>query len=293
MAEPLISVVIPAYNRASIILSSINSVLNQTYKNIELIVVDDASIDNTADIVKAVTDPRCRYVRLDKNSGACVARNKGIDEAHGEYIAFNDSDDQWHSDKIEQQLAAIAKRKADILLCRMACYNEKTEKPLHYFPEGVEPGYISYEKLIEYNCASTQTLFGKADCFKKIKFDPEMPRLQDWDEVLRLSQKYNVFYINEVLVDTYIQSDSISTHPEKGVAAMEKLYIKNKDIFLKYPELAVSFFSKKAAFVCRCSKNPVDEMKQILKVYPCTSSRFKYFLARTGLYLPLFNLKHK
>lgn len=107
MNEPLISVIIPSYNRAFILTDAINSVLLQTYKNIELLFVDDCSTDNTEEIVKNITDSRFHYIRLEKNSGACTARNRGIKEAKGDYIAFNDSDDQWHIDKLEKQLSFL------------------------------------------------------------------------------------------------------------------------------------------------------------------------------------------
>ena len=102
--KPLVSVIIPTYNRGRLILDSINSVLNQTYKNIELIVVDDCSTDNTEEILKSINDSRIKYVKLEKNSGACIARNKGIELSTGEFIAFNDSDDLWITTKLEKQL---------------------------------------------------------------------------------------------------------------------------------------------------------------------------------------------
>ena len=109
--EPLVSVIIPTYNRGRLILDSINSVLNQTYKNIELIVVDDCSTDNTEEILKSINDSRIKYVKLEKNSGACIARNKGIELSTGEFIAFNDSDDLWITTKLEKQLPPCIVRK--------------------------------------------------------------------------------------------------------------------------------------------------------------------------------------
>jgi len=97
----MISVIMPTYNRARTLKRAIDSVLAQTYSDIELIVVDDCSTDNTKDIVDKYSDERLRYVRLKKNSGACVARNVGIEKAKGEYIAFQDSDDYWEKEKIE------------------------------------------------------------------------------------------------------------------------------------------------------------------------------------------------
>ena len=104
----LISVVLPTYNRARCLSRSINSVLNQTFSNLELIIVDDGSTDNTRELVESFSDPRIRYI-YQENAGACAARNHGINEALGTYIAFQDSDDEWRKDKLEIQLNALIK----------------------------------------------------------------------------------------------------------------------------------------------------------------------------------------
>lgn len=130
---PLISVIIPTYNRGSLILGAVNSVLNQTYRNIELLVVDDCSTDNTSQILENLKDSRIKYIRLEKNSGACTARNKGIEYASGEFIAFNDSDDLWLPEKLERQLAFLKENNADIVLCKMECKTPENEF-IHNFP---------------------------------------------------------------------------------------------------------------------------------------------------------------
>lgn len=107
--EPLVSVIIPTYNRGRLILDSVNSVLNQTYKNIELIVVDDCSTDDTKEVIESIKDSHIKYIKLEKNSGACIARNRGIEKSTGEFIAFNDSDDLWIPEKICRQLVRQAK----------------------------------------------------------------------------------------------------------------------------------------------------------------------------------------
>ncbi|WP_080147403.1 glycosyltransferase family 2 protein [Marinilactibacillus piezotolerans] len=106
MQDTLISIVTPVYKAEKYILETIQSVQNQTYKNFEMILVDDCSPDNSAEIIKEIasTDQRIKYIKLKKNSGAAVARNKGIETAQGRYIAFLDSDDKWYSTKLEKQI---------------------------------------------------------------------------------------------------------------------------------------------------------------------------------------------
>lgn len=99
----MVSVIIPSYNRENTIVRAVNSVLNQTYKDIEVIVVDDCSKDRTLELLSSIKDERLKFFKLEKNSGACVARNFGIEKANGEFIAFQDSDDEWLPEKLKSR----------------------------------------------------------------------------------------------------------------------------------------------------------------------------------------------
>src|SRR5690554_2344188 len=105
--EALVSIVMPAYNAEKYIGAAIDSVIAQTYQNWELIVVDDASNDNTASVIEEYTkkDIRVKYHRLHENSGAAIARNTAIELAHGKYMAFLDSDDTWFPEKLSKQIS--------------------------------------------------------------------------------------------------------------------------------------------------------------------------------------------
>lgn len=217
----MISVVIPSYNRAATIERSVNSVLNQTYKDIEVIVVDDCSTDNTFDVVKKLinADNRVRYYKLDKNSGACVARNKGLELAQGEYIAFQDSDDEWLPEKLELQMKAMTKNQADACFCQFTRFNAHGEMVV----PNLESGFVPRDVLLAESIVSTQTLIGKKHIFDNVKFDSAMPRLQDYDIVVRLSKNSTFYLLAQPLVNMYEQSDSISTNWEKLKTAMEVL----------------------------------------------------------------------
>ncbi len=101
----LVSIIMPSYNTASYIAESIQSVIDQTYKDWELIIVDDFSTDKTDEVVKQFSDERIKYLKNEKNSGAAVSRNTALIEAKGKWIAFLDSDDLWMPDKLEKQIA--------------------------------------------------------------------------------------------------------------------------------------------------------------------------------------------
>ena len=110
--NPTVSVIIPTYNRAHLVDRAIQSVLNQTYKDFELIIVDDGSTDNTEDIIKEFQkkDERIKYIRHEENRGGSAARNTGIKAAKGEYIAFLDSDDEWLPIKLGRQISEFTNK---------------------------------------------------------------------------------------------------------------------------------------------------------------------------------------
>lgn len=293
--EPLVSVVIPTYNRSNTICASITSVLNQTYKNIELIVVDDCSTDDTLNKLEKIDDSRLKIVRHERNKGQNAARNTGIKASIGEYIAHHDSDDIWRLNKLELQMQKIQEVNADILCCQTAVNDEISHKYLYNHPNEkfVKEGFITYKQLLKYNCTTSQTIIGKANCFKNIMFDELQPRFTDWAISLDLVKKYKFYYMQKVLVDVYQQKDSITKNPQKGVIGMQMLFEKHKDSILSDPDIVESFFKKKASFVCKSGKNPREEMKIILEHKPCAVNFIKYLLALTGLYKTIFNVKNK
>lgn len=283
----LISVIIPTYNREKLIERSINSVLNQSYKNLELIIVDDYSSDNTEKIIEKYTDKRLHYIRLEKNSGACVARNVGIENANGDYIAFQDSDDVWHENKLEIQLDYMKKNNAEVSFCNFIQYknNEKTPKEI---PQNCPSGFIEYQTLLMKSLVSTQCLMAKKSCFNNIKFDINMPRLQDWDIALELSKKYKVYHINIALVDMYVQKDSISAHPERGIIALNILKQKNLEHIEKNSNINFKWLIYMGNYKLDNHENPTNEYGKALKIKFDIKLLLKYLLAKFNLLIPLY-----
>ena len=105
----LVSIIMPSYNTAPYIKETVQSVLNQTYENWELIIVDDCSTDNTEEVLSKIYDERIRFIKNEKNSGAAVSRNKALREARGQWIAYLDSDDLWMPEKLEKQTSFMKK----------------------------------------------------------------------------------------------------------------------------------------------------------------------------------------
>ena len=125
MKEKLVSIIMPTYNCGSFIKETIESVLNQTYKNWELIIVDDCSKDNTEEVVKKIKDKRIKYYKLKQNSGAAVARTESMKKAKGYYMAFLDSDDLWYPDKLEKQIMFMEENNYDFTCTAYEQIDEK------------------------------------------------------------------------------------------------------------------------------------------------------------------------
>ena len=240
----MVSVIIPTYNREKTILKSINSVLKQTYKDIEVIIVDDCSTDNTEEIIKNIDDKRIIYYKLKENSGACVARNKGIDLAKGEFIAFQDSDDEWNKNKLEIQMKHLKNSKYDMNFCALNRIEKRKKKVI--IPKGIINVDSDFtEQILNENKVSTQTILAKKYIFEKIRFDDRLPRFQDWDLVIEISKKYKIGFVNIPLVNLYIQEDSITKNPQKAVTAIKIIYEKNKEKIENNKENLFNFFHKK------------------------------------------------
>ena len=208
----LVSVVLPTYNRAQTLIRSINSVLCQTYSKLELIIVDDGSDDGTYELIQSIQDKRVRYIKQE-NQGACVARNRGVDEAKGDLIAFQDSDDEWYPMKLEKQIEYLNRTNADIVFhsfFRRGLIEEGEQIP----DSRIQSKRVFFDDIVPINMIGTPTILGKRSCFIDEPFDTEYKRFQDWELSIRLVKKYKVFYDDTVLANVYVSNDSISKKPE-------------------------------------------------------------------------------
>ena len=202
--------------------------MNQTYHNIEVILIDDGSTDNTKKVISQIKDKRFRYIKLRKNQGANVARNIGIQKAIGNYIAFQDSDDFFHSDKLEKQINNLRKYNSDFDFCKIRANINSKKKII--FPNKKQEKNILNNRTINELCngnfISTQSMLVKKSYIKKFLFDPEFPRLQDYDLLLRMLPNIKISYTREVLIELYRQNDCISCSRKKYKKAIELLLIK-------------------------------------------------------------------
>ena len=207
-----VTVIIPTYNRADKIEKSIKSVLDQTYEDFTLIIVDDCSKDNTEEVVAGINDERIVYHKLSENKGAAGARNEGVKLAQTEFIAFEDSDDFWLQDKLDKQIKYMDEH-PDVGLVYGKIKVISPDKT-YVFPNEAVPGNLEgelYPWLIRRNTIDTPTMFIRKNCFDEIGgFDSTLRCLEDWEFSIRFSEKYKIGYIDDILIDSYVTEDGVS-----------------------------------------------------------------------------------
>ena len=218
----LVSVIVPTYNRASLILRAVHSVLNQTYSDLECIVVDDCSTDNTKQVIESIDDNRLVYLRHDVNKHASAARNTGIRQANGQLIAFLDSDDEWLPEKLAKQVQLIQSlpEKIGMVYCWMDYYDEnfKVIKEHHPTLKGRVFSYLLDKQAL----GACSTLLVRPEVVKAVGgFDESLPRGNDGDFIRRVCLEYEVDFIPEMLVKYHIG------HSGKRISDTDQQGIKN------------------------------------------------------------------
>lgn len=223
MNEKLISIITPAYNCGDYIAETIDSVINQTYKNWELIIVDDCSTDHTKEIVKEYIkkDNRIKYHLLDTNSGAAIARTKAMELANGDYMAFLDSDDLWYKEKLEKQIAFM-KDKNYSFTCTDYEQIDENGQTLNRI--------IKTKTRTDYNGVLLSCPVGNSTVMYNVKelgkFKvPDIRKRNDdalWLQILK-NEKY-IYGLPEVLANYRIRPNSISSDKFELVKYHWKLY---------------------------------------------------------------------
>lgn len=203
---PEVSVIIPTYNSAGYVTQAIESVLRQTFRDFEILVIDDGSTDETEEVMRRY-DPVVRYIRQ-SNGGVAVARNRGIQEARGQYVAFLDADDTWFEDKLGQQIAALR-----ITTHYRVCYSAFTLADSELKPlatvQSKRVGSTLEDLLLRGNIVgSICTVMCQRSLFEVTGgFDDRLSQCADWDMWVRLAAHTEFLYLHEPTV-TYRQHGS-------------------------------------------------------------------------------------
>lgn len=239
MDQPIVTVITPVYNAEKFIAETIQSVLNQTYTDFEHILIDDCSQDESADIIKKFQeqDERIKYLKLEENSGAAVARNFGLENARGRYIAFVDSDDKWHLKKLEKQLGFMKQNGYAFTYTKFEMINDDgTVKTM----AASLPKRVNYTELLKNTAIACSTVV----IDKEIIGDFRMPLVrkgQDtatWLQILR-SHDY-AYLVDETLNQYRLVEGSLSSNK---ILALKRTWNTYKNLEnLSWPK-AIYYFS--------------------------------------------------
>lgn len=207
----LVSIITPSYKSVKFISQTIESVIAQTYKDWEMIIVDDVSPDNSNEIIEEFCkiDNRIKLIRLEKNSGPAVARNIAIEKANGRYIAFLDADDLWKAEKLEKQLSFMKEKNCAL---SYSSYKTMTEDGVLFQKIVIPPSKLSYSDLLKSNYIGCLTAVYDTQKIGKI-YMPVINKRQDYGLWLRILKKSDFAYgITEPLATYRIMSNSVSSN---------------------------------------------------------------------------------
>ncbi|MBQ7574531.1 MAG: glycosyltransferase family 2 protein [Clostridia bacterium] len=240
MEKRLVSVIIPTYKRSSYLLGSINSVLAQTYGDVEVIVIDDNGDDSPFRVETEkrmecfANDKRVKYIKLKHNCGGAIARNVGIDIANGEYITFLDDDDIYLPDKVKIQVQAMRKYGWDLSIMDLETYNQNGElltKKTQMMRNGMSSKELMATHLM-YHLTGTPTMMFKADALRRIGGFVDVVAAQEFMLMLKaIEQGLFIGYINKVSVKAYIRDGERISTSEKKLIGERLLYKAKKNRF--------------------------------------------------------------
>jgi glycosyltransferase involved in cell wall biosynthesis len=267
---PKVSVIILTYNRAELLKSAITSVLNQTFQDFEIIIVDDASKDNTQEALSHFNDARLKYIRHEMNEGEGKSRNTGINNANGEFIAFLDDDDEWLPEKLKLQVDMLDNDPTIGAVYTGCICIDKRSGNVDSLKIPSKRGDI-FQELLKENFVIVSSILLRRTCFEAIGlFDELVPFGLDYDMWIRISEFYQFDFVTKPLVKYSIHQNRLNTNFSLVAQGMEKMFEKyGADFALnakyygkKYYNLALLYCLMGNSYRCRaaCIKS--------IKIYP-------------------------
>lgn len=237
MNNPLVSIIIPTYNRVHLIRETLESILAQTYQDWECLVVDDFSTDDTKELIKqfSLKDNRIKYLNNERNKGAQGARNTGILYAKGEYITFFDSDDTMLPERLEKQIRYLCKNVSiDICTCYSHLVNDKNETTgaFTWITKGnIIKKLLERTTYVDYNSAVLRkNIFDSAGLL-----DEDCPSYQEWDTYINIAQYAKFGTVHELLINYHQRSSGrISNDNQRDLLGQIYIYSKYKNLFIEH-----------------------------------------------------------
>ena len=226
---PLVSVVVPCYNHEKYVKETIESIINQTYKNIELIVIDDGSKDNSVQVIQEMADKHGFTFVHRPNKGLSATLNEGIRLSKGKYFSAIASDDILMLEKIEKQVTFMEANPEYGMCYGKIVYFEDTIEKTSEYPNSNKEGWV-FDDLLNYGCfIPAPSTFIKKEVFKSVGGYDESLWIEDWDMWLRISKKYKIGFINEYFAFYRRHDSNISSQVIKMYEAEKQILEKYKD----------------------------------------------------------------
>lgn len=232
-----VSVITPTYNDEQFISETINSVLNQTHQNLELIIIDDCSTDNTRLLISKIKDSRLRFIKNKSNFGPAYCRNLGIKESRGEYIAFLDGDDVWEPTKIENQLTFMVQNSYDFCYSNFEWINEKSEK-IGVLKTG--PKVVTKKMFKKSDYIGCLTAIYKKSIYPDLRIPEDIYKRNDYALWLLLSQKCDCYLLDETLAYYRKRESSVSS---KKKSHLFKYHVVLYQKLFNYKTLTAFYYS--------------------------------------------------
>jgi len=257
---PTISVIIPTYNRAHVLGRSVQSVLNQTFQDFELIIVDDGSTDNTESLVNRFRSKKIKYIRHQVNQGVSVAPNTGVRLAKGDYIAILDDDEEWMPEKLERQMKVYYTAPMEVGVVYTS-YTKYISLGNYIRPPKVakKEGYLFKQLLdgLPIQCPMQwHTALIKRECFNKVGLINEsMLHARDWEFLLRISQHYQFLYIDEPLAIIYEQSEGRLSKQECYIVDIQRILKMYFSQIKHDSRMLAKYYSSIAYLSCTVGRN--------------------------------------
>jgi len=241
MSAPLVSVVLPTYRRAQIIGRALRSVLKQTMSDLEVIVVDDASGDETERVVNELKDPRVRFVPRPVNGGAAAARNTGLQMARGKYVAFQDSDDEWLAEKLSRQVSRLESLPAEVALTQGAVLRFDKLGAEYLLSDLPEESAILRLNMTTF----TQGWLARREALLSVgAFEERLPMWEDWEYLIRISERYGIDLDPRPMAMVYDTPGSLTSLDAQRAAAFRVILEKHAARMQRHPRiLAQNFYT--------------------------------------------------
>lgn len=227
--DPLVSVIIPTYNRGNVVSRAINSALNQSIENIEVIVVDDGSTDDTRQVINRIDDSRVIYL-FQENKGANAARNTGLKQSQGEFITFLDSDDALRKEYLAKSINSIRNSSKECVGAATSYTMHTNDGKRKWVIPDRELGLDDFRHGNPVGSFSS-VLFHKSVIEKVGFLDENLPSIQDYDYYIRIARNHTIIGLNNDLVDVYHDcGNRISDNLNKKITGQEMLTKKHRDV---------------------------------------------------------------